>query len=50
VRELMSAELAREKEGERGNRRCFGDGRRRGIGVQMKERGCQGLSAVVSAY
>jgi len=49
VRELMSAELVGKKDGKGGNRRCFGDGRRRGIAVQMKERGCQGLSAVVSA-
>lgn len=49
VRELMSAELVGEMDGEGRNRRCFGDGRKRGIGVRMKERGCQGLSAVVSA-
>ena len=45
----MSAELVGEKVGEGGNRRCFGDGMKRGIGVRMKVRGCQGLSAVVSA-
>jgi hypothetical protein len=35
--------------GQSGNRRCFGGGMKRGIGVRMKERGCQGLSPVVSA-